>query len=132
MSLLAGLDAHAQRLAGTSLASLIEDDPARARDFSLRVGPLYANFARQRYDRLALDALFEIADRRGLAAAMRSDASTAASAFNVAADGGCALPVPGSLHGLIPARELGPVLEALRGLARHKPKPEAPPVPIHA
>ena len=29
MSPLAGLDAHAQRLAGTSLASLIEDDPAR-------------------------------------------------------------------------------------------------------
>jgi glucose-6-phosphate isomerase len=72
MSLLAGLDAHAQRLAGTSLASLIEDDPARARDFSLRVGPLYANFARQRYDRMALDALFEVAHARGLAAAMRA------------------------------------------------------------
>jgi hypothetical protein len=84
--------------------------------------------------RSAVDASADLTDAwwaLGLAAAMRSDASTAASAFNVAADGGCALPVPGSLHGLIPARELGPVLEALRGLARHKPKPEAPPVPIH-
>ena len=84
--------------------------------------------------RAAVDASADLTDAwwaLGLAAAMRSDASTAASAFNVAADGGCALPVPGSLHGLIPARELGPVLEALRGLARHKPRPEAPPVPIH-
>ena len=72
MSPLAGLDAHAQRLAGTSLASLIEDDPARARDFSLRVGPLYANFARQRYDRLALDAMFEAAGEADLASAMRA------------------------------------------------------------
>ena len=71
MSPLAGLDAHAQRLAGTSLAGLIETDPARARDFALRVGPLYANFARQRYDRVALDALFDIAERADLKAAMR-------------------------------------------------------------
>jgi hypothetical protein len=84
--------------------------------------------------RAAVDASADMTDAwwaLGLAAAMRSDASTAASAFNVAADGGCALPVPGSLHGLIPARELGPVLEALRGLARHKPRPEAPPVAMH-
>ena len=68
---LAGLDAHARRLAGASLPDLIDDDPRRARDFSLRVGPLYANFARQRYDRLALDALFALADARDLAGAMR-------------------------------------------------------------
>ncbi|QIL20406.1 glucose-6-phosphate isomerase [Thermomonas sp. HDW16] len=71
MSALAGLDAHAQRLAGTSIAGLIETDPSRARDFALRVGPLYANFARQRYDRAALDALFAIAERTNLKAAMR-------------------------------------------------------------
>ena len=68
---LAGLDAHARRLAGASLPDLIDDDPRRARDFSLRVGPLYANFARQRYDRLALDALFALAEARDLAGAMR-------------------------------------------------------------
>ena len=71
MSLLAGLDAHAQRLAGSSIAGLVETDPARARDFALRVGPMYANFARQRYDRTALDALFAIAEHAGLADAMR-------------------------------------------------------------
>jgi len=71
MSPLAGLDAHAQRLAGTPLAGLIEADPARAREFALRVGPLYANFARQRYDRVALDALFDLAMRADLPAAMQ-------------------------------------------------------------
>ncbi|RZA19356.1 MAG: glucose-6-phosphate isomerase [Lysobacteraceae bacterium] len=71
MSLLAGLDAHAQRLAGTSLADLSAGDPKRARDFALRLGPLYANFARQRYDRAALDALFAIAGAIDLAGAMR-------------------------------------------------------------
>ena len=71
MNRLAGLDAHALRLAGTSLAALIEADPARARDFALRVGPLYANFARQRYDRIALDALFALAAEADLAGAMQ-------------------------------------------------------------
>lgn len=83
--------------------------------------------------RAAVDADPEVHDAwwaLGLAAAMRSDAPGAAGAFTRAADGGCNLPVPGSLHGLIPARELGPVLEALRGLARHRPRPEAPPVAL--
>ncbi|RZA16000.1 MAG: glucose-6-phosphate isomerase, partial [Lysobacteraceae bacterium] len=71
MNLLGGLDAHAHRLAGATLATLLGQDPARAADFSLRVGPLYANFARQRYDRAALDALFGIAEEAGLDAAMR-------------------------------------------------------------
>ena len=71
MSPLAGLDAHAQRLVGTPLADLIDADPARAREFALRVGPLYANFARQRYDRVALDALFDLAMRADLPAAMQ-------------------------------------------------------------
>jgi glucose-6-phosphate isomerase len=71
MSPLAGLDAHAQRLAGSSITGLIETDPARAHDFALRVGPLYANFARQRYDRDALDTMFDAAERVDLRAAMR-------------------------------------------------------------
>ena len=71
MSLLAGLDAHAQRLAGSTIAGLVESDPTRARDFALRLGPLYASFARQRYDREALDALFAIAGQADLPAAMR-------------------------------------------------------------
>jgi glucose-6-phosphate isomerase len=62
---------HAARLAGTTLPALVAADPSRAGDFALRVGPLYANFARQRYDRAALDALFALADSAGLAAALR-------------------------------------------------------------
>ena len=70
-NLLEGLQAHADRLAGTTLSAMIAADPARARDFGLRCGPLYANFARQRYDRVALDALFTIAERADLAGALQ-------------------------------------------------------------
>lgn len=52
------LRAHAARLAGSRIAQLVEADPTRATDFALRVGPVYANFARQRYDRQALAAGF--------------------------------------------------------------------------
>ena len=62
---------EAARLQAISLRSLIEGDPARAHDFALKVGPLYANFARQKYDRAALDALFGIAHEADLAGAMR-------------------------------------------------------------
>jgi len=71
MSMLAGLDAEARRLAATSIAGLIDADPGRAGDFAVRSGPLYANFARQRFDRAALDALFAIAGQADLAGAMR-------------------------------------------------------------
>ncbi len=70
-SRLAGLAAQATRLAGITLSNLIADDPRRAGDFALRVGPLYASFARQRYDRQALDALFELANACDLPAAMQ-------------------------------------------------------------
>lgn len=69
-NLLDGLSAHAQRLSSTTLSALIAADAARAQDFSVRCGALYANFARQRYDRSALDALFDIAQRADLAGAM--------------------------------------------------------------
>lgn len=81
--------------------------------------------------RAAVDAAPDMADAwwaLGLAAAMRSDAAAAASAFARAADGGCVLPAPGSLHGVIPAREMAPALEALRGLARFCPTVDGPPV----
>ena len=68
---LAGLDAHAQRLADASLRDLIATDPARANDFALRVGPLYASFARQRLDREVLAALFDFARERDFAGALR-------------------------------------------------------------
>lgn len=68
----AALRAHAARLADTPLKQLIATDPARASDFALRVGPLYANFARQRYDRAALGALFTLAAETGVTPALRA------------------------------------------------------------
>lgn len=60
---LSPLRAQAGRVTRQSLKTLIADDPARAQDFALRVGPVYANFARQQYDREALQALFDVAAR---------------------------------------------------------------------
>lgn len=85
--------------------------------------------------RAAVDADPELADAwwaLGLAAMMRSDASGAAATFARAAQGGCPLAAPTSAHGLMPARELDAALEALRGLARHRPTPDAPPVPLQS
>jgi len=71
MSDFATLRTHAQRLSSAPVSRLVEGDSERARSMSLRVGPIYANFARQRYDAQALDALFELARRCDLAGAMR-------------------------------------------------------------
>lgn len=76
MSRVAGVDlsplrAQAARLDGRALSALVAGDPARATDFALRVGPLYANFARQSYDRDALAALLDIAARADFAGALR-------------------------------------------------------------
>lgn len=57
---------HAARLSATHLADLLEADPARALDLSLKVGPVYASFARQRYDREALAALVALAGPAGV------------------------------------------------------------------
>ena len=48
---------HAARLVEARLPDLIRQDPARHRDFSMRVGPLHANFSRQRLDLPAWQAL---------------------------------------------------------------------------
>jgi glucose-6-phosphate isomerase len=66
------LEAQARRLAAVDLQSMLQADPARTSDFALRVGPLYANFARQRYDRVALDALFDQLAAVGGTARLRS------------------------------------------------------------
>ncbi|WP_407352192.1 glucose-6-phosphate isomerase [Luteimonas sp. R10] len=63
---------HAQRLSSVRIAELVAADPARAADLSLRVGPLYANFSRQRIDRDALDALLRLADACALPQAFRA------------------------------------------------------------
>jgi glucose-6-phosphate isomerase len=66
------LSEHAARLIDVPLSRLVAGDPARATDFALRVGPLYASFARQRYDRDALAQLLELARGADTAAAMRA------------------------------------------------------------
>ncbi|KGM53381.1 glucose-6-phosphate isomerase [Lysobacter arseniciresistens ZS79] len=66
------LRAHAVRLASTSIPALSAADPRRASALALRVGPLYANFARQRYDDAALDALFALAAARDVGGRLRA------------------------------------------------------------
>ncbi|AER56027.1 glucose-6-phosphate isomerase [Pseudoxanthomonas spadix BD-a59] len=63
------LRSHAARLRGLRAPDLLEQDPARASEFALRVGPLYASFARQGYDRQALAALHALAAELDLKAA---------------------------------------------------------------
>ena len=60
-----------RRLQGASLSQLNLDDPARVSDFALRVGPLYASFARQSYDRQAWQALLALARDADLVGAMQ-------------------------------------------------------------
>ncbi|MNV25045.1 Glucose-6-phosphate isomerase [compost metagenome] len=61
------LHAHAQRLQGTSIPTLMAAEPDRVKDLALTVGPLYVNFARQKYDRAALQSLLELAAARDVA-----------------------------------------------------------------
>ncbi|HEY5781441.1 MAG TPA: glucose-6-phosphate isomerase [Lysobacter sp.] len=69
---LSHLRAQAGRVVRNPLQKLIADDPARPQDFSLRVGPIYANFARQHYDREALAALFATAEQAGARARLQA------------------------------------------------------------
>lgn len=66
------LRAHVERQGNVGIAQLTQLDPARADDFALRVGPVYANFARQRYDREALATLFAIAENSDVQGALRA------------------------------------------------------------
>ncbi|MBB3802114.1 glucose-6-phosphate isomerase [Xanthomonas arboricola] len=65
------LHAHAQRLRGAAIPALLAAEPERPTQYARQVGPLYFNFARQRYDRAALDSLFAIARERDLAGAFQ-------------------------------------------------------------
>ncbi|AWV07692.1 glucose-6-phosphate isomerase [Marilutibacter maris] len=56
----AALQPHVARLKDRRTSDLVGADPGRARELALRVGPVYANFARQGYDRDALEALFAV------------------------------------------------------------------------
>ncbi len=63
---------HGERLAQARIAGLVDGDADRSRDLSLRVGPLYANFARQCLDRDALVSLQAVAAHAQLPRAFRA------------------------------------------------------------
>jgi len=60
------LQSHAARLSGASIPGLLKDEPGRVDGHALRVGPIYATFARQRYDAAAWDALLQLGRNSGL------------------------------------------------------------------
>lgn len=62
---------EAARLIDIPLPRLLEAEPERARRDALRCGPLYASFARQRLDEAAWQALYRVAEGRGLRAQLR-------------------------------------------------------------
>jgi glucose-6-phosphate isomerase len=66
------LSPHAARLTDARLVDVIRGEPQRNQSASLRVGPIYANFARQRIDPAAWQALLGVAARRDVAAALRA------------------------------------------------------------
>lgn len=66
------LSRQAARLIDIPLTELLAADPARSRNYSLRVGPLYANFARQRFDQEARAALLDLASSAGVVPALRA------------------------------------------------------------
>ncbi len=65
------LHSHAQRLRGASIPDLLAAETGRPARYAKRVGPLYFNFARQKYDDAALQALLALAEQRGLAQAFQ-------------------------------------------------------------
>ena len=69
---LRALAPHARRLDSTRITELVGADPARATALALRIGPLYASFARQRFDAQALAALHALAREAGLPQALRA------------------------------------------------------------
>ncbi|MEZ5463853.1 MAG: glucose-6-phosphate isomerase [Lysobacteraceae bacterium] len=64
------LQRHTERLGRRSLRELCAD-PVRAGDWSLSVGPLYFNYARQHLDDAALAELIELAESSDVKAALR-------------------------------------------------------------
>ena len=65
------LRSHAARLSGTSIAGLLKAEPGRVQGQALQVGPLYATFARQRWDAQAWAALLELGRGCDLGGAFR-------------------------------------------------------------
>jgi len=65
------LHSHAQRLKGARIPDLLAAEPGRVQELALRVGPLYVNFARQKYDAEALRALLALAGQHDVGGAIQ-------------------------------------------------------------
>ena len=63
---------RARQLSGLRLRDVAAGESGRAEAYSLRVGPLYASFARQRMDAAATRELFALAHAAGVPAALRN------------------------------------------------------------
>lgn len=64
-----GFDAlrfHAERLRGVTIPDLLAAELERPEQYARQVGPLYFNFARQKYDCVALEALFALAQQHNV------------------------------------------------------------------
>ena len=66
------LSRQAARLIERPLGAIIASDPRRGSAFSLRVGALYTNFSRQRFDREAMATLFDLARAADVPGALRA------------------------------------------------------------
>ena len=66
------ISTEAARVVDIPLSQLIAADPRRVSDYALRVGPIHASFARQRYDAGARRALLALAEDAGVATALRA------------------------------------------------------------
>ena len=62
---------QAERMSGRRLRDLVASEPGRADAYALRVGPVYASFARQWVDAGARSELFSLARAAGVPAAIR-------------------------------------------------------------
>ncbi|HHW4681389.1 MAG TPA: glucose-6-phosphate isomerase, partial [Xylella taiwanensis] len=62
---------HAERLRGVAIPDLLAAELERPEQYARQVGPLYFNFARQKYDSVALEALFALARQHNVAGAFR-------------------------------------------------------------
>ena len=67
-----GLSEQAARMIDLPLREIIAANPARTSELALRVGPIYGNFSRQRFDRVTLATLFAMARSAKLPQAIRA------------------------------------------------------------
>ncbi|WGZ34527.1 glucose-6-phosphate isomerase [Xylella fastidiosa] len=65
------LQLHANRLRGVTIPDLLAAELKRPEKYARQVGPLYFNFARQKYDCVALEALFALARNHNVTGAFQ-------------------------------------------------------------